>query len=151
MPDMRSIVEYKKARLEYEFIDTYEAGIELRGFEVKAVRAGKASLVGARVLVRASEAYLVGATISPYQEGNTPKGYDPERTRRLLLSQKELNALEGADSAKGLTIVPIMIYNRNRFLKLSFATARRKKKYDKRESLKDRDERRRIDRTLKDQ
>ena len=148
---MSALIENKKVRLEYELIDTYEAGIELRGFEVKALRAGKASLVGAHVVVRGGECYLVGATISPYQEKNTPTSYDPERTRRLLLGKKELLELEGVDSAKGLTIVPIMVYNKGSFLKLSIATARKKKKYDKRESMKERDEKRRIDRTLKNQ
>lgn len=143
-----SDVENKKARLEYEFIDTYEAGMELRGYEVKALRAGKASLVGARVMVRGGEAYLVGATISPYQEGNTPKSYDPERTRRLLLSRREINELEGAES-QGLSLVPIMVYNQKRFIKLSFALARKKKKHDKRASLKERDDTRSMRRTLK--
>ncbi len=148
---MKSLVENKKARLEYEFIETYEAGIALRGFEVKALRAGKASLVGSRVLVRAGEAYLVGATISPYQEGNTPKGYDPERTRRLLVSKKELQSLEGEESQRGLTLIPVMVYNKNRFLKLLFALGRKKKKHDKRATLKERDDRRGMERTLKNQ
>lgn len=146
-----SDVENKKARLEYEFLETFEAGMELKGYEVKALRAGKASLVGARVMVRGGEAYLVGATISPYQEGNVPKGYDPERTRRLLLSKKELQELVGAESQKGLTLVPIMVYNKKRFVKLSFALARKKKKHDKRATLKDRDSKRDIDRSLKSQ
>ena len=137
--------------MEYEFVDTYEAGIELLGFEVKALRAGKASLVGSHVVVRGGEAFLVGATISPYQEGNTPKSYDPERTRRLLLSKKELAALEGSSSQKGLTIVPIMVYNKNRRLKLSIALARKKKSHDKRATLKEKDDKRAMDRTLKNQ
>lgn len=148
---MKPIVENKKARMEYEFVDTYEAGIELLGFEVKALRAGKASLVGSHVVVRGGEAFLVGATISPYQEGNTPKSYDPERTRRLLLSKKELAALEGSSSQKGLTIVPIMVYNKNRRLKLSVALARKKKSHDKRATLKEKDDKRAMDRTLKNQ
>lgn len=148
---MKPIVENKKARMEYEFIDTYETGIELLGFEVKALRAGKASLVGSHVVVRGGEAFLVGATISPYQEGNTPKSYDPERTRRLLLSKKELATLEGSGSQRGLTIVPIMVYNKNRRLKLSIALARKKKSHDKRATLKEKDDRRAMDRTLKNQ
>lgn len=148
---MKPIVENKKARMEYEFIDTYETGIELLGFEVKALRAGKASLVGSHVVVRGGEAFLVGATISPYQEGNTPKSYDPERTRRLLLSKKELATLEGSGSQRGLTIVPIMVYNKNRRLKLSVALARKKKSHDKRATLKEKDDRRAMDRTLKNQ
>ena len=144
-------VENKKARLEYEFIETYEAGIVLTGYEAKALRTGKASLVGARVMVRGGEAYLVGATISPYQEGNVPKSYDPERSRKLLLSKKELHTLTGAESQKGLTLIPIMVLNHKRHIKLSFALARKKKKHDKRATLKERDDRRSIERTIKGQ
>lgn len=144
-------IENKKAGLEYEFLETYEGGIELRGFEVKALRAGQGSLIGTRVLVRAGEAYLVGASIPAFQPKNAPKNYDPERTRRLLLSKKELKELSGAESERGLTLVPISVYNKGRVLKLSFALARKKKKYDKRATLKERTERRDIDRTLKNQ
>lgn len=148
---MKALIENKKARLEYEFVETYEAGMELKGHEAKALRAGMASLVGSRVMVRGGEAYLVGATVSPYQPGNTPKGYDPERSRRLLLSRKELKELEGAETQRGLTLIPIMVYNQKRFVKLSFALARKKKKHDKRATLKDRDSKRDIDRSLKSQ
>lgn len=148
---MKALVENKKAHLEYELIDTYEAGIQLFGHEVKALRAGMANLLGSRVVVRGGEAFLIGASVTPYQQGNTPKSYDPERSRRLLLSQKELYKLEVAESQGGLTLVPIMVYNKNRLLKLSFALARKKKKHDKRATLKDRDERRSMDRTLKNQ
>jgi SsrA-binding protein len=144
-------VENKKARLEYELLETYEAGMSLTGNEAKALRVGKASLVGSRVMIRGGEAYLVGATISPYQEGNTPKSYDPERSRRLLLSRKQIQELEDAESQRGLTLVPIMVYNQKRFIKLSFALARKKKKHDKRATLKDRDSKRDIDRSLKSQ
>lgn len=148
---MTTHVENKKARLEYEFLETYEAGMVLTGYEAKALRAGKASLVGARVMVRGGEAFLVGATISPYQEGNVPKSYDPERSRKLLLSKKELNELAGAESQRGLTLVPIMVYNQKRFIKLSFGLARKKKKHDKRATLKERDDKRSMDRSLKNQ
>jgi len=146
---MEHLIENKKARLEYEFVDTFEAGMELRGHEAKSLRAGKASLVGSRVMVRGGEAYLVGATISVYQVGNTPKSYDPERSRRLLLSRKQIQELEGAESQNGLTLVPIMVYNKKRFIKLSFALARKKKKHDKRATLKERDDRRSMDRAMK--
>lgn len=146
---MTSQIENKKARLEYEFLETFEAGMVLTGFEAKSLRVGKASLVGAHVVVRGGEAYLVGATISPYQEGNVPKSYDPERTRKLLLSKKELNELVGAESQKGLTLVPIMVLNQKRHIKLTFALARKKKKHDKRAALKERDDTRSMSRTLK--
>lgn len=146
-----SFIENKKARLNFEILDTYEAGAELLGFEVKAIRSGMGNLEGARVMVRGGEAFLVGATITPYQVKNTPKSYDPERTRRLLLNKKELVTLAENEGKKGLTIVPIKWYNKNRKIKLEVAIARHKKKYDKRESLKARDTKRQIDRTLKNQ
>ncbi len=148
---MKALIEYKKARLEYEFLETYEAGVELVGHEVKSVRAGKGQLTGAHVVVRAGEAFLVGSTISPYQVGNTPKGYDPERTRKLLLNKRELADLAAQDSQKGLTLIPVMMYNKSRRIKLLVALARKKKSHDKRESLKERDDKRSIDRTLKNQ
>jgi len=146
-----AFIENKKARLNYEMLETFEAGAELLGFEVKAVRNGMGSLEGARVMVRGGEAFLAGATISPYQVENTPKSYTPDRTRRLLLNKKELHTLAEYEGQKGLTIVPIKWYNKSRKIKLEIAVARHKKKYDKRETLKERDTKRHIDRTLKNQ
>lgn len=148
---MSSEIVNKKARLEYEILSEFEAGMVLTGAEAKALRAGKATLAGARVMVRGGEAYLVGATISPYQEGNMPKSYDPERPRKLLVSAQELTELSEAESQRGLTIVPIIVYNKKRFIKLLCGVARKKKKHDKRATLKERDARRDIDRSLKNQ
>lgn len=144
-----SFIENKKARLEYEFLETYEAGASLSGHEVKAIKKGMGSLDGARVMVRGGEAFLVGASISPYQTKNTPDSYDTERSRRLLLNKKELIGLAEYEGQKGLTIVPIKWYNSNRKVKLEIAVARHKKKYDKRQTLKERDVKRDIERTLK--
>ena len=144
-----ALIENKRARFDYEFLKEYEAGIELLGFEVRSLRNKRGSLRGAYVVVRGGEAYLVGATIPPYQPGNTPDSYDPERARRLLLSRKELAELAGADTAKGLTLVPIALYNKGRRLKLSFALARGKKKHDKRETIKEREAKRKVARVLK--
>ena len=148
---MRPIIENKKARLEYEAVETYEAGIELKGYEVKSLRAGNASLVGSRIVVRGGEAYLLGAHIPPYQEKNTPKDYDPDRSRRLLLTKKEIAELSSYENQKGLTIIPFMVYNSNGRLKLNLAVARHRKKHDKRAMLKDRDATRSIRRTLKNE
>lgn len=147
---MKPLVENKKAHLEYEFIETFDAGLSLTGFEVKSLRNGSASLVGARVVVRGDEAFLIGATISPYQEKNTPDSYDPTRARRLLLNKKEIRELAGHESHKGLTIIPVMVYTGRR-LKLKIAVARKKKKYDKREDMKKRDAKRSIERSLKNE
>jgi SsrA-binding protein len=148
---MKAQVENKKAKLEYEFLETFEAGIALQGFEVKSLRNGQGSLVGARVLVRGGEAFLVGATIPSYQEKNTPKTYDPGRSRKLLLNKKEIAEIGSAEGQKGLTVVPIMVYNKKRKLKLQVAIARHKKKHDKREALKEKDSKRSIRRTLKNE
>lgn len=139
---MTTYITNKKARFDYEFLEQFEAGIVLSGGEVKAIRAGKASLQGAYVVVRGGEAYLVGASIAPYQEKNTPESYDREAPRKLLLTQKELARLESADSHKGLTIAAIELYNAGRNIKLKIAIARGKKQHDKREAIKARDQKR---------
>ena len=142
-------IQNKKARFDYELIKKFEAGVQLFGHEVKAVRAGKASLAGAHVVVRDNEAYLVNSSISHYQESNTPKEYDQQRPRKLLLHKKEIAELAKAEHDKGLTVVPLAWYNNNRKLKLEIAIAKGKKDYDKRETLKERDSKRKINRTLK--
>ena len=144
-----ALVENKKVGLDYTILEEIEAGLELLGFEVKSLRAGRGSLKGARVVVRGGEAYLVGATIPARQIANAPKAYDPERSRRLLLSQKEIAHVASAEGEKGLTIVPLKVYNKGRRLKLSIAIARGKKKEDKRHTIRKREEDRRIERTLK--
>lgn len=142
-------VQNKRVGFDYTILEEIEAGLELFGFEVKSLRAGHGSLKGARVVARAGEAYLVGATIPAFQPANAPKSYDPERTRRLLLSAKEIAYVAAAEGEKGLTIVPIKVYNKGRNLKLLIAIAKGKKQQDKRQSIKARDEKRNIDRTLK--
>lgn len=133
---MDRLVENKKVRLDYELLDNYECGIELFGYEVKSLRAKHGSLEGSHVIIRGSEAYLMGAFIPPYQEKNTPETYDPRRTRRLLLRKKEIAELERLP--KGLTIVPVSLYNKSGKLKASICVARGKRKFDKRETLKKR-------------
>jgi len=144
-----ALIENKKVRFDFEILKEFEAGIELLGIEVKAIRAKRGSLAGARVLVRGDEAFLVGASIQPYQPENTPDSYEPERVRRLLLSKKELAELAGADVAKGLTLVPISLYNKNKKLKLSFGLARGKKKHDKRDAIKERETKIAVERAMK--
>jgi len=148
---MSDFVQNKKAYFDYDLLQQYEAGAVLHGYEVKSLRAGKASLSGAYVIIRGKEAYLVNASISPFQVANTPKGYDPERARKLLLSRKQLEELEVGSEKQGLTIVAIKWYNNKRTIKLGIALARGKKKADKREALKARDNKREIDRIMKSQ
>lgn len=123
----------------------------LCGHEVKAVRTGKGKFDGSYIIIRGGEAFLTGASIAPYQPLNTPKDYDPERVRKILLSKKELLRLENQTETARLTAIPLKLYNSGRKIKLEIALARGKKKYDKRETLKARDSKRDIERTLKNQ
>ena len=146
---MGSYAENRKARFNYEILEKYEAGIELLGVEVKSVRGGQMSLEGAFVIARGGEAYLINANIPPYQVKNTPKDYDPLRNRKLLLTKKELASLSGVENSNGLTIIPLSVYNKGGKLKLVLALARGKKKFDKRQKIKERETKREVDRTLK--
>ena len=147
---MAAYAENRKARFDFEILETFEAGIELLGFEVKAVRSSKISLEGAYVFPKRGEFFLVGATIAPYQPGNTPKDYETTRERKLLLSKKEIDYLLGKSASRGLTIIPIRVYNKNNRVKMAIAVVRKLKKHDKREKLKEREDTRKIERTLKE-
>lgn len=144
-----ALIENKKVHFDYSVVEEMEAGLELLGFEVKSLRAGRGSLKGARVIARGGEAYLVGASVPPWQVANAPQSYDPERPRRLLLSEKEIARISSAEGAQGLTTVPIRVYNKGRKLKMAIAIVRGKKKTDKRQNIRAREEKRKIERTLK--
>ncbi|HUX80899.1 MAG TPA: SsrA-binding protein SmpB [Candidatus Paceibacterota bacterium] len=144
-----ALVEYKKASLKFAPIESFTAGIELLGTEVKALRGKLGSLDGARVVIRGGEAYLVGMTIPPFQEANAAKDYDPERPRRLLLTKKEIQTLFHEESKKGLTIIPLEVYSTGRLIKAHIAIVRGKGKADQREDLKKRDASRETARVLK--
>lgn len=148
---MPTLVQNKKATFNYEILERFEAGAELLGYEVKSLRNGQGKLEGAHVVARGGEAYLVGASIPAFQPANTPKEYEPTRTRRLLLTKKELRQLIGLDSVKGLTLVPLSWYTKGRLIKLSFASVRGKKKADKRATIQKRDTDRDIERMMKGQ
>ncbi len=144
-----ALIENRKAYHDYEILEKFEAGLELKGFEVKALKNGRGSLVGSRVIIRGGEAYVVGIDIPPYQAANTPSDYDSLRTRRLLLSKKEISYLGGKSQQQGLTLIPLAMYIKKGFLKLSFGVCRGLKKYDKRERMKEREAKRKIERELK--
>ncbi|MBP6855792.1 MAG: SsrA-binding protein SmpB [Candidatus Pacebacteria bacterium] len=129
----------KKARFDYEILSTYEAGLSLLGHEAKAVTVGKASIIGSFAKIYNNTAWLVGATIGPYQQKNTAPGYDPTRARALLLNKKEIKELLGATQQKGLTLVPLKLYNNHGKIKLELGLAKSKTKGDKRETIKKRD------------
>lgn len=134
-----SLADNKKAFFDYEISEKFEAGLELIGLEVKSVRKGHARLAGSFAIIRGSEAYLLNCFIPPYQHNNTPKNYEPERTRKLLLTKKELEYLTGVLSQKGLTLVALSLYPKGPKIKVSLGLARHKKKFDKREIIKKRE------------
>lgn len=144
-----TLVANKKAGLRFSFLEMYTAGIELSGAEVKSLRAKHGSLLGAHIVVRGGEAFLVGMSIPPYQNTALAKGYEPERARRLLLSKKEIAVLAAAEGEKGLTIVPLEVYNNKRYIKVRLAIAQGKGKADKREDIKKREAARESARVLK--
>ena len=146
---MATFADNRKAHFDYEILETYQAGLVLNGQEVKSIKLGRIQLTGSYVILRGEELFLVGANIPPYQPANAPKDYDPERSRKLLLHKDEISHLIGKSKQKGLTFIPLKVYNDKRKLKLEFALARGKKKADKREDIKLREAKREIERTLK--
>ncbi len=144
-----ALADNRKARFDYEILETFSAGIELLGLEVKSLQVHSVSLDGAYVAIRGGEAFLLQASIPPYQPANTPAGYEPLRPRKLLLTKKEITHLEKSESTKGLTLVPLKVYNKGKKVKVDIAIVRGKKKFDKRASIQTREVNRHIERTLK--
>ncbi|MEL7036488.1 MAG: SsrA-binding protein SmpB [Cyanobacteria bacterium J06592_8] len=142
------ITDNRKARYLYELLETYQAGIELLGTEVKSIRAGRVNMQDGYALVRNGEAWLFNVHISPY-ETSAYFNHDPRRTRKLLLHRKEINKLIGLVEQKGLTLVPTKMYFKNGLVKVDIAVARGKKLHDKRETIKQRDDKRQMARALK--
>ena len=137
-----------KALFDFEILKRFTAGVELLGIEVKSIKTGKLNLRGSFVTIRGDEAFLTNAELPPYQPKNTPKDYDPLRPKKLLLSKAELAELVGVEKTKGLTLIPLSVYSKGRFLKIDIAIARGKKQFDKRQVIKKRDVERDLNRTL---
>lgn len=146
---MKVLSDNKKAYYNYEILKKFEAGLVLIGQEVKSIKTGHISLKGSYVILKDNEIYLVGALIPPYQPKNTPKDYDPQRFRKLLLKKSEIKQLIGKTKEKGLALIPLKIYEKNGKLKLEFGIGKGKKKTDKRENIKKREVQRQIERELK--
>jgi len=142
-------IENKKAKMRFSIMETFDAGIELLGSEVKSVRQKHGSLDGAHIVVRGGEAFITGMTIPPYQVSNTVTSFNPERNRKLLLNKKEIAQLSDAESKKGLTIVPLSVYNKGRYVKVQVAIVRGKAQADRREDIKRQDANREADRAMK--
>lgn len=130
---------HKKARFDYEILETFEGGIVLSGQEVKAVREGAAKLVGAFVTFHGGYAMLTNAHIPTYSHAAPKEEYDPLRSRIILLSKREIAYLRGKSEERGLTIIPLSLYTKGRRIKLEIALARGKKTRDKRETIKKRE------------
>jgi SsrA-binding protein len=137
-PD-KPIAENRKARFDYFIEDRYEAGLSLEGWEVKAMRAGRANLTEAYVYLRNAEAFLIGAHVTPLNTTSTHVHADPTRTRKLLLSRSEIDHLVGAVERRGYTIVPLDLHWKGGRAKLDIGLAKGKKQHDKRATEKDRD------------
>lgn len=146
---MTAMSENSKAYFNYEILEKFEAGIELRGYEVKAVKNGRANLTGAFATVKDGQIWLTNADIPPYQPKNTPEGYEPTRARRLLLKKSEIEYLISKLQSERLTVVPLKLYNKGGRIKVELGLARGKRKYEKRETIKKRETQREIRRTLK--
>jgi len=147
---MKIFAENRRAKFDYEILETYEAGLVLFGHEVKAIKTGHISLNNSFVVVKNNELYLINSFVPPYQPKNTPSDYDPERSRKLLLQKQEIRSLIGKSRAKGLTLLPLRVYTKKNKLKLEFAIGRGKRKIDKREQIKKRDIQREMERNLRE-
>jgi SsrA-binding protein len=146
--EQRVVISNRKARHDYFIIDTLEAGLVLKGTEVKSLRAGNANLLDSHALVKNGEVWLLGMHISPYEHASFDK-HDPRRTRKLLLSKREIRRLLARVQEKGLTIIPLSVYFKGPYAKIELAIAQGKKSYDKREALKQRDAKRDIAQRLR--
>ncbi|MBX4191473.1 MAG: SsrA-binding protein SmpB [Candidatus Doudnabacteria bacterium] len=146
---MTTYAHNRKALHNYAIEDHVEAGLVLSGHEVKSIRSGQASLDGAYVTIRNGEAFLRNAYVGKYKQASGLEGYDESRERKLLLNKKEIIRLQDRTKEKGLTLVPLQIYTSNRRLKLKVGLGRGKKQYDKRDSIKKKELKRSLDRTIR--
>ena len=152
---MKVFSENRKAGFNYEIGEKFEAGIALNGQEAKSIKTRGLSLSGSYVMVRPDGVFWVGTKITPYQAANAGADYHEERDRKLLLRKFEIKRLLGLASQKGLTFIPLRLYTKDHYegsgkIKLEFGVGRGKKKYDKRETIKKRDDNREIDRAFKE-
>ena len=136
---MKEYASNPRATFDYEILEKLEAGLVLKGQEVKSIKNGGAQIKGAYVKIIDNKPQLIGATISPYQPKNTPGDYDPQASRTLLLSKKEIDYLNGLSKTRGVTLIPLKLVDHKSFIKLVIGIARGKKKYDKREAIKKKD------------
>ncbi len=146
--DAGTIAENRRARFDYEILETFEAGLVLRGTEVKSLRTGQVNFKDSYATVRNGEMWLLGCHLSPYSHG-TDANHDPERDRKLLLHGREITRLVGKIAERGLTVVPLKLYFKNGRAKLEIGLARGKKLHDKRATLRERETRREMDKAAR--
>ena len=147
--DIKVVAQNRKARHDYFIEETYEAGIVLKGTEVKSIRQGRVNLRDAYADIRNGEIYLQNMHISPYEKGNI-YNVDPTRSRKLLLNRREINRLIGYTQQRGLTLVPLRLYIKRGLVKVELGVARGKKTYDKRADIARRDAKREIERSFRE-
>ena len=145
---MKVVCQNRKAFHDYSIEDTLEAGIALSGTEVKSLREGKANLKDSYVLVKGGEVFLLNCHISPYSHGNI-MNHDPVRTRKLLLHRKEIDRMSGKAAAKGYTLIPLKIYFKASFAKVEIGLAKGKRLFEKRDTIKEREAKREIEKAMK--
>ena len=145
---MKVVCQNRKAFHDYSIDDTLEAGIALSGTEVKSLREGKANLKDSYVLVKGGEVFLLNCHISPYSHGNI-MNHDPVRTRKLLLHRKEIERMSGKAAAKGYTLIPLKIYFKASFAKVEIGLAKGKRLFEKRDTIKEREAKREIEKAMK--
>ena len=148
-PRDRAIATNRRARHEYSILETFEAGVVLRGTEVKSLRAGLVNFKDSYATVRNGEVWLLGCHINPYSHG-TDANHDPERDRKLLLHAKEIGRLSGKVAERGLTLIPLKLYFKSGRAKLELGLGRGKKLHDKRSTLREREVKREMDRAARD-
>ena len=144
----KGFITNKKATFNYFILERYEAGVALKGSEIKSIRAGRANFTDAYVRVQNGEAYLVSMHISPYAAA-ADQLYDPKRSRKLLLHKREIVKLTGQMGQKGYTVVPLKLYFKKGKAKIEIGIAKGKRKYDKRESIKKKEHQREIERGMR--
>lgn len=145
----KPLAQNRRASHDYFIEETYEAGLVLKGTEIKSIRAGKVNLNDAHVRIMDGEAFVINMHIAPYEQGNR-FNHDPTRSRKLLLHRKEIDKLFGFVQQRGYTIVPLKLYIKDGFAKLLVGLGRGKKLYDKREDMKQKQMKRDIDRAIKE-
>ncbi|MBN1485924.1 MAG: SsrA-binding protein SmpB [Chloroflexia bacterium] len=149
-PYEKTIAVNRKARHDYEVLETYEAGLVLTGSEIKSIRDGRVNLRGGYARIRDNEFWLLDVHISPYKEAGEHYGHEPGRPRKLLLHRREIRRLIGKLDRGGLTLIPLRLYIKGRWAKVELGLCRGRREYDRREAIAKRQARRDIERAWKD-